>query len=101
MHYGSRRNGRTLFVGLEILKPWPDPWDVLQNVRRNEPERLRQLLERLRPVSASDLLPWMVRETQPLRFPNSVKVVRYDAHYIETIGLNRSFSIAFITPPSN
>lgn len=90
LHYGSRSEGKTLFVDIDTMQPYADQWGVLRSVRKIAPERLRSLIAEYAAVTAErSLMPWEMPK-EKLVVPKSVSMVLYDALYIEREKLSKS-----------
>jgi len=90
LHFGSRSEGKTLFVDIDTLQPFANQWELLKNAERITPERLRELIADYAVASEeSSLMPWENR-TGTLVLPKSVSIVLFDALYIERANLSKS-----------
>lgn len=90
LHYKSRQEGKTVFVDLATMQPYPDPWRILRTAHKLTPQRLHELTaDYARATEASSLMPWEVRK-EPIQFPRTVRMVLHDALYLERTDLPTS-----------
>jgi len=90
LHYGSRRGGRTVFVDLQTMTPYPDQWGRLAELRRIGRSELEAFLDlhALR-NDPEESMPWKVVHEDSVTLPKTIRGVLYDALYLEREGLNR------------
>lgn len=91
LHYGSRMEGRTVFVDIETLQPFADQWTVLQNVAKILPTQLQKLIaDYAKATEETTLMPWEVTR-EALVLPRSIRLIVHHAIYIERAPLSKSF----------
>ncbi len=90
LHYGSRSEGKTVFIDIDTLQPYPNQWEHLHKVKKIEPQHLLTLTADFsKTLELSSLMPWEIKQEQ-LVLPQSVKIVLFDALYISKIELSKS-----------
>jgi len=92
LHYRSRAENKTVFVDIDTMQPFADQWAVLQNVKKIPSEILSKILQKqllYKNNNVDTLMPWEIKHTKPLTFPKSIKIVLYDAIYIEKTELSK------------
>ncbi len=83
LHYGSRSEGKTVFVDMGTMQPYTNQWELLQNVNKITTQKLQSLISDYAGLGeASSLMPWEVKK-ENLLVPKSIRMVFYDAIYIE------------------
>ncbi len=92
LHYGSRNEGKTVFVDIKTLQPYSDQWLYLSSVNKITPSKLSSLIGTYAQSMGVDetLMPWEIEKVK-LVSPKRLKVVIYDALYIEFEGMSKSF----------
>jgi len=91
LHYRSRIEGKTVFINLDTLQPYPNQWEVLKNVKKVSKEQLNYILRNNLinyTEQNSALMPWAIKQKEPLKFPKIIKATLFDAIYIERVELN-------------
>lgn len=91
LHFGSRRDNRTIFVDIETLVPYANQWDLLKNVQKIVPLKLSTLIrEHASLLQESSLMPWEIKK-ESLLLPKAITMVLFDAIYIEKLHVSNSF----------
>ena len=92
LHFGSRNEGKTVFIDIDSMQPYDNQWEYLKNISKiTTPELFSILRDNLTTISADEtsLMPWEVKQKKPILFPKSTKAVLYDALYIEKTYLSK------------
>ncbi len=92
LHYKSRVENKTVFVDIDTMQPFIDQWRVLKSVKKISQELLSSILQKhlLHKNSNIDsLMPWEIKYSKPLTFPKSIKIILFDAIYIEKMELSK------------
>jgi len=90
LHYGSRSEGKTVFIDIETMQSYVDQWGVLQNVEKILPQKLHRLIaDYVRLTESTSLMPWEIKQ-EKLVVPKSIHLVLYDAIYIEKTPLSKT-----------
>lgn len=90
LHYGSRNEGKTLFVDIETMRPYADQWELLKQVQKIPARRLHDLTaDYMISTESSTLMPWEIKK-EPLILPKSVTMILHDAIYIEKITFSKT-----------
>jgi len=90
LHYGSRSEGKTVFIDIETMQPYVDQWGVLQNVEKILPQKVHRLIaDYARLTESTSLMPWEMKQEQ-LVLPKSIHLILYDAIYIEKVLLSKT-----------
>jgi len=90
LHFGSRKENKTVFVDIQTLQPISDQWQVLRAVKKMAPSELSTFVSSHLMASGSTnetLMPWEIKEEQPIVFPRKVKAVLFEALYVEILRL--------------
>ena len=83
LHYGSRTEGKTVFVDIETMQPFEDQWSILQGVVKISPKKLQSLIADYgKFIEEASLMPWEAEE-EKIVFPPSVHMVLHHAIYLE------------------
>lgn len=92
LHYGSRNEGKTVFVNIDTLQPYSDQWSYLSGVAKITPSRLGSLIQTYAQSLGVEetLMPWEI-EKVTLSSPKRLKLVLHDSIYVEFEGLSKSF----------
>jgi superfamily II DNA or RNA helicase len=92
LHYGSRNEGKTVFVDIDTLQPYNDQWHYLSGVAKITPSRLSSLIQTYSQSLGAEetLMPWEIEKVK-LSPPKRLKLVLHDSIYVEFEGLSRSF----------
>ena len=94
LHYGSRKENKTVFIDINTIQPYPDQWVILKNIVKISFKQLENLLIENIVQNKKDevglLMPWEVNRTVPLSFPKITQAVLYDALYIEKAELSKT-----------
>ena len=87
LHYGSRIEGKTLFIDIDTMQPYADQWQLLQHVAKVTQQNLKFLIKDFaQACEESSLIPWENKK-EKLIVPKSIKIVIHNALYIEKLGL--------------
>jgi len=90
LHYGSRSEGKTLFIDIETMQPYVDQWGVLQDVEKILPQKLHRIIaDYAKLTESTSLMPWEI-EQEKLVVPKSIHLILYDAIYIEKEVLSKT-----------
>lgn len=90
LHYGSRSEGKTVFIDINTMQPYENQWDILQQVKKVSPQHLYNLIsEYMNLGEMSSLMPWEIKKDK-LTVPKSVTMVLHDAIYIEKRVLSKT-----------
>ncbi len=92
LHYGSRNEGKTVFVDIDTLQPYSDQWSYLSGVSKIAPSRLSSLIQTYAQSLGAEetLMPWEIEKVK-LSPPKRLKLVLHDSIYVEFEGLSKSF----------
>ncbi len=92
LHYGSRNEGKTVFVNIDTLQPYSDQWSYLSGVPKITPSRLNALIQTYAQSLGTEetLMPWEIEKVK-LSPPKRLKLVLHDSIYVEFEGLSKSF----------
>jgi superfamily II DNA or RNA helicase len=83
LHFGSRSEGKTVFVDIETMQPYEDQWAVLRTVQKISSQKLQCLLDDYAKLTEETfLMPWEIKQ-EKLLFPKSIHIVLHHAIYIE------------------
>lgn len=90
LHYGSRSEGKTVFIDIDAMQPYVNQWELLQSVKKISPQKLHALIVDYTAFGeSSSLMPWEIKK-EKLVVPKSVVMVIYDAIYIEKAMLSKT-----------
>ena len=90
LHYGSRNEGKTVFINIDTMQPYEDQWYLLQNIIKITPEALREIIiDYARLTEVTSLMPWELK-SEKLIVPRSVHLILYDAIYVEKQYLSKT-----------
>ena len=90
LHYGSRSEGKTVFIDIETMQPYVDQWGVLQNIKKVSSHKLHRVIaDYARLTESTSLMPWEIKQ-EKLVIPKSIHLVLYDAIYIEKTVLSKT-----------
>ena len=90
LHYGSRNEGKTVFIDIETMQLYVDQWEVLQNVKKVSSHKLHCLIaDYAKLTESTSLMPWEIKQ-EKLIVPKSIHLVLYDAVYIEKTVLSKT-----------
>ena len=91
LHYGSRSEGKTVFIDIDTMQPYENQWDILQNVIKIPSQKLHSLIaDYARLTEATTLMPWEIKQ-EKLILPKSVQMVLHNAIYIDKSALSKTF----------
>jgi superfamily II DNA or RNA helicase len=92
LHYGSRNEGKTVFVNIDTLQPYSDQWHYLSGISKISPSQLDSLIQTYAQSLGSDetLMPWEIEKVK-LSPPKRLKLILNDSIYVEFEGLSKSF----------
>lgn len=92
LHFGSRNEGKTLFVDIDTLQPFDDQWSYLSGVAKITPSQLSTLIQTYANSLGTEetLMPWEIEKVK-LTPPKRLKIVLHDSLYVEFEGLSKSF----------
>ncbi|MCK5293316.1 MAG: DEAD/DEAH box helicase family protein, partial [Arcobacteraceae bacterium] len=91
LHYGSRCENKTVFIDIDTMQPYNDQWKILQNVQKLSNYHLTGILKDniSNNIYQDSLMPWEIKQTKPILFPQTVRAVLHDALYIEKLELSK------------
>ncbi len=90
LHFGSRSEGKTVFINIDTMQPYGNQWEVLQNVQKITPQKLHSLTaDHATLGEVSSLMPWEIKK-EKLVLPKSVVIVLHNAIYIEKTVLSKT-----------
>ncbi len=92
LHFGSRGEGKTVFIDINSMQPYDNQWEYLQNISKITTLELFDILrDNIATINRNEtsLMPWEIKQKKPILFPKSIKVVLYDALYIEKANLSK------------
>ena len=90
LHYGSRSEGKTVFIDIDTMQPYADQWGVLQNVEKVSSQKLyRFIADYARLTESTSLMPWEIKQ-EKLLVPKSIHIVLHNAIYIEKAVLSKT-----------
>jgi len=92
LHYGSRNEGKTVFVDIDNLQPYGDQWHYLSSISKVTPSQLSALIQTyVQSLGVEEtLMPWEI-EKITLSPPKQLKLILHDSIYLEFEGLSKSF----------
>lgn len=92
LHYGSRNEGKTVFVDINTLQPYSDQWSYFSSISKVTPSRLSALIQTYAQSLGVEetLMPWEIEKVK-LSPPKRLKIVLHDSLYVEFEGLSKSF----------
>ncbi len=88
LHFGSRKDGKTVFIDIDTMQVFNDQWAVLQNVKKISTMKLSNMVINI--VGQDSLMPWEIKQDVPMLFPKSTKAILFDALYIEKLELSHA-----------
>jgi len=63
LHYGSRSEGKTVFIDIDTMQPFVNQWEVLQSVKKVSPHKLHSLIAGYAAFDTlSSLMPWEIKK---------------------------------------
>lgn len=86
LHFGSRKDGKTVFIDVDTMQVFDDQWVVLKSVKKISTMKLSNILINI--VGQDSLMPWEIKQDVPILFPSFTKAVLFDALYIEKLELS-------------
>jgi len=90
LHYKSRIQNKTVFVDISSLEPYPNQWEVLQNVKKITTHQLEKIFNNYCiNIFEESLMPWEFKR-KLLHLPKSIQIVMYDGIYIEREHLSKA-----------
>jgi len=90
LHYGSRSEGKTVFIDIETMQAYADQWGILRSVEKVSSQTLHRLIADYAKLTESNsLMPWEIKQ-EKLVLPKSMHLVLYDAIYIEKEVLSKT-----------
>jgi superfamily II DNA or RNA helicase len=92
LHFGSRNEGKTVFIDIDSMQPYDNQWEYLKNISKITIFELFNILkDNITTTSADEtsLMPWEIKQKRAINFPKTTKAVLYDALYIEKINLSK------------
>jgi len=91
LHYGSRSEGKTVFIDIDTMHPYENQWDILQNIIKISSQKLHSLIaDYARMTEATTLMPWEIKQ-EKLILPKSVQMLLHNAIYIDKSALSKTF----------
>jgi len=70
LHYKSRLEGKTVFIDIETMQPYVDPWKILRSVKKIAPQTLMSLIANYaKSTEETSLMPWEIKQ-EKLVLPN-------------------------------
>jgi len=83
LHFGSRSEGKTVFIDINTMQPYENQWSILQNIIKISSQKLHSLIiDYARLTESTSLMPWEIKQ-EKLVLPKSVQIVLHNAIYIE------------------
>ena len=83
LHFGSRSEGKTVFIDIETMQPYIDQWAILKNVQKIPLSKLQNLIaDYARLTEMTSLMPWEIKQ-EKLLLPKSIHIILHNAIYIE------------------
>ncbi|WP_158298175.1 DEAD/DEAH box helicase [Sulfurovum sp. NBC37-1] len=83
LHFGSRSEGKTVFIDIDTMQPYENQWSILQNVLKISSQKLHSLIiDYARLTESTSLMPWEIKQ-EKLVLPKAVQMVLHNAIYIE------------------
>lgn len=90
LHFGSRSEGKTIFIDIETMQPHVDQWVILKSVQKIQSSKLQSLIaDYARLTEFTSLMPWEIKQ-EKLLLPKSVHMVLHNAIYIEKEMLSKT-----------
>ena len=91
LHYKSRKEGKTVFIDIDTMQPYKDQWGLLQGVVKISSHKLHSLIaDYIRFTTETTLMPWEIKQ-EKLLLQNSLKIVLYNAVYLDRTTLSKTF----------
>ncbi len=91
LHYGSRSEGKTVFIDIDTVQPYENQWKILQHVIKIPSQKLQSLIaDYARLTESTTLMPWEIKQ-EKLVLPKSVQIVLHNAIYIDRSVLSKTF----------
>jgi hypothetical protein len=90
LHFGSRSEGKTVFIDIETMQPYADQWAILKSVQKIPSSTLKRLIaDYARLTELTSLMPWEIKQ-EKLLFPKSIHMILHNAIYIEKEMLSKT-----------
>lgn len=91
LHYGSRNEGKTVFVDIDTLQPYGDQWLYLSSVAKIAPSRLSALIQTYAQSLGAEetLMPWKIKKSTTQRHHLKTVPTRYETllnHFSTILG---------------
>jgi len=90
LHFGSRSEGKTVFINIETMQPYVDQWRVLKSVQKIPSSKLQDLITGYAKLTElTSLMPWEIKQ-EKLLLPKSIHIILHNAIYIEKEMLSKT-----------
>jgi len=90
LHFGSRSEGKTVFIDIETMQPYMDQWIILKNVQKISLSKLKSLItDYAKLTEFTSLMPWEIKQ-EKLLLPKSIHMILHNAIYIEKAMLSKT-----------
>ena len=92
LHFGSRRENKTVFIDINTMQPYVDQWEILKNASKLSLYQLANILKENIASSGiyqDSLMPWEIKKQKPIIFPKFTNAILHDALYIEKLELSK------------
>ncbi len=90
LHFGSRSEGKTIFIDIETMQPYVDQWTVLKSIQKIPSSKLQSLIsDYARLTELTSLMPWEIKQ-EKLLLPKSIHMILHNAIYIEKEMLSKT-----------
>ena len=90
LHFGSRSEGKTIFIDIDTMRPCRDQWELLRSVQKITPQKLYSLIgEYAKLAEMTSLMPWEIKQ-EKLVLPKSIHMVLHQAIYINKTALSKT-----------
>ncbi len=90
LHFGSRSEGKTVFIDIETMQPYMDQWAILKSVQKISLFKLQSLIvDYARLTESTSLMPWEIKQ-EKLLLPKSIHMILHNAIYIEKEMLSKT-----------
>ena len=90
LHFGSRSEGKTVFIDIETMQPYMDQWVILKSVQKIPSSKLQSLIaDYAKLMELTSLMPWEIKQ-EKLLLPKSIHMILHNAIYIEKEMLSKT-----------
>jgi superfamily II DNA or RNA helicase len=90
LHFGSRSEGKTVFIDIETMQPYIEQWVILKSVQKIPSSKLQGLItDYAKFTELTSLMPWEIKQ-EKLLLPKSIHMILHNAIYIEKEMLSKT-----------